>query len=131
MEKNTKNGISRNAVKLEKEQFLKIWGFMLTDFKLEKTELLVYAVIFAMHRNYCDCFMGSRDFLQRWSNASKSAVDKALKSLEEKGLIRREYRQIGQIKKAVYFINTETLPTLEMFELENRNRDINRRMRGE
>ena len=131
MEKNTKNGFSRNAVKLEREQFLKIWGFMLTDFKLEKTELLVYAVIFAMHRNYCDCFMGSRDFLQRWSNASKSAVDKALKSLEEKGLIRREYRQIGQIKKAVYFINTETLPTLEMFELENRNRDINRRMRGE
>ena len=131
MEKNTKNGISRNAVKLEKEQFLTIWGFMLTDFKLEKTELLVYAVIFAMHRNYCDCFMGSRDFLQRWSNASKSAVDKALKSLEEKGLIRREYRQIGQIKKAVYFINTEALPTLEMFELENRNRDINRRMRGE
>ena len=105
--------------------FLKIWGFMLTDLKLEKTELLVYAVIFAMHKNYCDCFMGSKEFLQGWTNSGKSTVESALRSLEKKMLIKKELRQIGQMKKAVYFINTEALPTLKMFDLENRNRDNN------
>ena len=126
MEKNR----SMEQIAPDREQFLKIWGFMLTDLKLEKTELFVYAVIFAMHRNYCDCYMGSRKFLQSWCNASKSAVEKALSSLEKKNLIKRNYRQIGQIRKAVYFINTEALPTLDMFSLENRNRDNNMKIRG-
>ena len=106
-----------------RERFVKIWGFMLMDLKLEKTELLIYAVIFSMHRNYCDCFSGSREYLQSWSGASKSTVDKALLSLESKGLIHKQFRQYGNIKKAVYFINTDSLPTSEMFALENKHRD--------
>ena len=114
---------------LRRERFIKIWGFMLTDLALEKTELLVYAVIFSMHKNYCDGFTGSREYLRSWCNASKTTVDGALASLERKGLIKKEYRQYGQIKKAVYFINTEALPTCRMFSLENRNRDNNEKIR--
>lgn len=103
--------------------FVKIWDFMRLDFDLRGIELVVYAVIFAMHRNYCECFMGSREYLMEWSGGSKVSVDRALSSLAERGLILKEYRQYGQKKKAVYFVNTDMLPTCEEFSLENRNRD--------
>ena len=107
------------------ERFFKVWDFMVGDFHLEKTELLVYAIIFGMYRNYCDAFTGSREYLAKWTNASKRSVAEALKSLEGKKLIEKEYRQYGQIKRAVYHVNTLILPTCEMFNLENIHRDVN------
>ena len=104
-------------------QFIKIWDFMRLDFGLKNTELMVYAVIFAMHRNYCECFSGSREYLMKWSGGSKAVVNRALLSLETHKLIRKEYSQYGQVRKAIYFINTDMLPTCEEFALENRNRD--------
>ena len=111
------------------KQFVKIWDFMLFDLGLKNAELIIYAMIFAMHRSYCECFMGSREYLARWSGTTKATVDKSLATLEKKELIRKEYRQYGQIRKAIYFINTEKLPTCEMFALENRNRDNNEKIR--
>ena len=110
------------------KQFIKIWDFMRWDFGLKNTELMVYAVIFAMHRNYCDCFMGSREYLARWSGGSMTGVNRALSSLESRGLIRKEYKWYGQIKKAVYYVNTDMLPTCEMFSLENKNRDNSKKI---
>jgi len=110
-------------------RFIVIWEFMMGELGLSGAELIVYAVIFGMHRSYCDCFCGTRTYLQKWCNAGKTTVNNALKSLERKQLIRKEYRQYENIKKAVYFINTEALPTLDMFTLENRNRDNNRKIR--
>ena len=101
------NSYDLPEVNIGRENFVKIWGFMLIDLKLEKTELIIYAVIFSMHRNYCDCFSGSRRYLEKWSNASRATVENALKSLENKNLIRKEYRQYGRSRQAVYFINTE------------------------
>ena len=105
------------------ERFVKIWDFMLTVFKLEKTELIVYAIIFAMYRNYRDVFKGSREYLASWSNSSTRTVATALRSLEEKKLIKKAYRQYGQIKMAVYHVNTEMLPTCVMLSDEDLNRD--------
>ena len=111
------------------KQFVKIWDFMLLDFELKNAELIIYAVIFAMHRNYCECFMGSREYLAKWSGTTKATVDKSLASLEKKELIRKEYRQYGQVRKAIYFVNTDKLPSCEMFALENRHRDNQEKIR--
>ena len=114
---------SDGALKIAPDNFLNVWGFMLTDLKLAKTELLVYAVIFSMYRNYCAPFNGSRAFLQKWSNSGHSAVEKALASLLKKGLITKMYEKYDNMSKAVYLINTEKLPSCEMFAIENRRRD--------
>ena len=111
------------------EIFIKIWDFMRFDFGLKNTELMVYAIIFAMHRNYCECFSGSREYLMKWSGGSKAVVNRALLSLEERELILKEYRQYGQIRKAIYFVNADMLPTCEMFALENRHRDNQRKIK--
>ena len=105
------------------ERFVKIWDFMIVEFGLEKAELLIYAVIFAMYKDYRDTFNGSREYLASWSNSSVRTVAEALKSLEKKNLIKKDYEQYGQIKKAVYYINTDMLPTCKLFSVENRNRD--------
>ena len=111
------------------DQYVKIWGFMLTEFRLQKTELLVYAIIFSIYWHHADAFSGSRGYLQSWCNAGRTAIDKALESLEAKKLITKEYTQFGQVRKAVYLINTDTLPTHEMFETQNKCRDINKVLR--
>ena len=110
-------------------QFIKIWDFMRLDFGLKNTELMVYAVIFAMHRNYCECFTGTRKYLEKWSGGSRAGVERALASLEKRELILKEYRKYGAMKKAVYFINADKLPTCETFSLENRNRDNKEKIR--
>ena len=111
------------------ERFFKIWDFMIGDFELEKTELLVYAMIFGIYRQFCDSFMGSRDYLAKWTNSSNRSVDRALKSLEEKKLIKKYYTKSGKTTRAVYYINTEALPSCKMFDLENRNKDNNKKIR--
>ena len=90
---------------------------------------LVYAIGRSGDYFNCECFVGSREYLQGWTNASKKSIDRALLSLESKNLVRKEYRKYGPIRKAVYFVNTEALPSCEMFRLENRNRDNNERIR--
>ena len=125
--------VKRNLdnIHINREQFIQIWGFMLTDLGLAHTELLVYAVIFAMYHHHCEYFVGSRRYLQKWCNAGKTAVENALASLEKKGLIIKEYRLYGSVSRAVYRINTATLPRCDMFAEENINADADRRIKAE
>ena len=113
---------------IDREQFFKIWGFMILDLKLEKTELLVYAIIFSFYKYQDASFSGSREYLQSWSGAGRTAVDSALSSLEKKGLIYKQYERFGRATKAIYEINTDKLPTSEMFTGENTIRDIHERV---
>ena len=107
------------------ENFVVIWGFMRQALKLKGFELFIYAVIFGYYKNYCSPFTGSRKYLAEWSGASRATVENVLASLEKKKLINKEYVMYDNIRKAVYTINTDSLPVCEMFEYENRNRDIN------
>ena len=75
------------------------------------------------------CFTGSRKYLAEWTGASRATVEAALASLEKSNLIKKEYVMFDNIKKAIYSINTEALPDCQMFELENRNRDNNEKIR--
>lgn len=109
-----------NESLINSDQYVKIWGFMLKDLKLEKTELMVYAVIFSMYKYNFDSFNGSREYLQRWTNAGKSAIDNALNSLVRKKLLIKTTVYFGRSARSVFSINTDMLPECDMFESENR-----------
>ena len=111
------------------ENFVVVWGFMRQALKLKSYELFIYAIIFGYYRNYCSPFTGSRKYLAEWTGASRATVEAALASLEKSNLIKKEYVMFDNIKKAIYSINTEALPDCQMFELENRNRDNNEKIR--
>lgn len=110
------------------DNFIVIWGFMRQAFKLKGFELNIYAVIFGYYRNYGSPFTGSRKYLSEWTGASRSTVENALLSLEKKNLILKEYVMYDNIKKAVYTINTDVLPDCDMFEIENRSREIHKKI---
>ena len=105
---------------INSEQYVKIWGFMLKDLNLEKTELLVYAVIFSMYKYNLDSFNGSREYLRQWCNAGRSAIDNALNSLVRKKLLIKNTVYYGKSARSVFSINPDMLPECDMFENENR-----------
>lgn len=107
----------------ERESYLRIWGFMLTDLGLEKTELLVYALIFSVYYTRCDYFRETKRYIQQRTNSSRTSVDRALISLEAKKLIRKACYERRGIKEVIYMIEPDALPTCEMFSLENKSRD--------
>ena len=115
---------SHPSKRLDQMQYIKVWGFMVNDLELKKTELMVYAVIFSFYHHRDSFFAGSREYLQGWCGSGKSAIDEALASLQKKNLIVKEYRNAGRGKRAIYYINTDSLPDSPMFELENKHRDI-------
>ena len=101
--------------------YFRIWDFMVFDFHLEKTELNVYAIIFGVHFNNAWYFYGSKEYLMKWTNASKRTVETALKSLVNKKLIVVKQRKIRGVIKNVYLINPDTLPICDLFTAENSN----------
>lgn len=122
---NTVNLPDGRKAHFDYDNFVVVWGFMRQAFKLKGNELLVYALIFGYYKTYCSPFMGSRKYIAEWVGASRATIENALASLEKKKLINKEYVMYDSIKKAVYSVNTDALPTCEMFENENRNRDNN------
>lgn len=106
------------------ERYFNIWDFMIFDFKLEKVELLVYAIIFTMYKNTRKCFRGSRAYLAKWTGASIRTVATALKSLEQKEYIDKVSKCVNGRKRVVYYINFEKLPTCKTFSSANYARDV-------
>ena len=112
------------AVETVGKRYFTIWDFMLFDFKLEKTELYVYAIIFAMHKNYHTYFQGSREYLAKWTNSSIRTISDVLKSLTDKGLIVKAHKDFNNGRRAVYYVNEDCLPECEFFEYENKNKRL-------
>ena len=84
--------------------YIKIYDFMINDFKLAKYELLVYAYIFAMDR-YGRGYDGSQQFLADHFNTSRKTINEVLKNLVDANLILKEEKVIWNGKGCVYTIN--------------------------
>ena len=91
------------------DSYIKIYGFMRSAMNLEKTELLVYALVYSYFRNSTP-FTGSREYIAEWVGSGKTAVDRALSTLIEKGYITKTARRERGYSYIEYSINIETLP---------------------
>lgn len=72
---------------MNNDNYFVIQGFMVNDLKLSGTELMTYAIIYGFSQDGESWFKGSRPYIAGCMNVSLPTVDKALKSLEKKGLI--------------------------------------------
>ena len=99
-----KNKKSETLDMVDDESFIVIRGFMRTKLKLEKTELIVYAIIYGFHSNG-HIFNGSVRFLCEWSGSGRTAVRSALASLVNKGYIIKHVKRINGIDFVEYSIN--------------------------
>lgn len=77
---------------MKDEHFFVIQGWMINRLHLSGTELMVYAIIngFCQHGDG-DGYIGGNATLMKWTGASARTIGMTLQSLEEKGLIEREY----------------------------------------
>ena len=102
---NTKNAPSL----IPNDSYIRVYGFMRSQLGLEKTELLVYALIYSYFRN-CESLSGSREYIAEWVGSGRTAVDRAIASLLAKGYITKEPRCFRGLHYMEYNINVDSLP---------------------
>ena len=88
--------------RVKRENYITVQGFMLTDLKLKGNELLIYACIYGFSQAENQVFSGSLQYLADWTNSTKQGVSKCLKSLVEKGYIRKIDKIINGVKFCEY-----------------------------
>ena len=77
------------AERIKDGNYIVIQSFMVKDLGLKGNELLVYAIIYGFSQAEEQTFSGSRQYLAEWTNSTKQGIDKNLKSLLDKGLIKK------------------------------------------
>lgn len=88
---------------VKEDAFITILPFMVNDLKLKGNELLTFAIIhgFTMYGDG-GWFTGSSSYIAEWCGCSKPTVFRCLKSLEEKGFIRRRETITNGVKLVDY-----------------------------
>ena len=88
--------------KVNRENFITLQGWMLTDLGLKGNELIIYACIYGFSQAEDQVFSGSLQYLADWTNSTKQGVSKSLKSLVEKGFIVKNDKLINGVKFCEY-----------------------------
>ena len=123
--------------KVKSENYIVIQGYMVKDLKLKGNELLIYAIIYGFSQTENQVFSGSLQYLADWTNSTKAGVIKNLKSLIDKGLIKKEERYINGVKFCEYYatkFNTllnfvehpmqQSLPNNIAYNTDNNNNEL-------
>lgn len=96
--------------KVKDGNYYVVQSFMVKDLKLKGLEKDVYAIIYGFSQGDNQKFNGSLQYLADWTTSTKQGVIKVLKSLQDKGLIIKEDKQINGVKFCEYY--TTELNTL-------------------
>lgn len=80
---------------MNRNSYITIQGWMVTDLHLSGTELLVYAIIYGFSQDDTSSFEGTWSYLEEWTNASRSTIYRTLKSLTDKGYVTKTERSAG------------------------------------
>lgn len=83
--------------------FIVIQSFMVTDLELKGDELLIYAIIYGFSQDGNQHFTGLLRYLADWTGCTFQEVIKALKSLQNKGFIKREEVFNNGVNKIEYW----------------------------
>ena len=90
------------------KNYIVIQSFMVRDLRLKGNELLVYAIIFDSSQTEEQKFSGSLRYLAGRTNSTKRGVLNSLKSLMQKGYIKKEEQIINGVKYCSYRISKKS-----------------------
>ena len=93
---------------INKENYIVIQGWMITDLGLKGNELLIYALIYGFSQDNTSKFQGSANYIAEWTNTSRQSVINNLKSLVEKGLIKRNDIIRNGVRFVDYYVTNFT-----------------------
>lgn len=106
-------------MKIKSENYITIQGFMRTELGLTGNDLLVYAIIYGSSQDGDSRFSGSLQYLADWCGATKQGIQKNLKNLLDRGLIKKETRLVNGINLVAYY--TTELHTIQLSCINNTN----------
>lgn len=92
--------------KIRDNNFVAIQGWMITKLGLKGNALIVYAIIYGFSQDGRTHFTGSLQYLADWTSTTKPGVHKILRSLVNKGFIRK--RQINQQREVLRVLRYAT-----------------------
>lgn len=95
--------------KIKNENYVVIQGWMVNELNLKGNDLMVYAIIYGFTQITGQLFNGSLSYLAEWCNSSVRGIEKNLKSLIDKGLIKKQEKYLNNVKYCYY----ETLRGME------------------
>lgn len=72
---------------INRESFITIQGWMVTDLELTGKDLMVYAIIYGFSQNESGKFTGSQNYLADWIGCTRRTINEVLKGLVDKKLI--------------------------------------------
>lgn len=75
---------------LNRENFIGVKAWMVTDLGLQGDELLTYAIIFGFSQDGVGWYLGGRGYICNWLGCSEKKAGRILQSLYEKGLLVKE-----------------------------------------
>lgn len=87
---------------IKDENFTTIQGWMRTKLKLKNNELLVYAIIYGFSQKDNQGYNAGLSYLVDWTGSSKQGILNNLKSLINKGFIKKEESIINNNKCIQY-----------------------------
>lgn len=87
---------------MENSNYITIQGWMINELHLKGNDLLVYAIIYGFSQSESQKFTGSLQYLADWCGATKSGIQKNLKSLVDRGLIDKNTYEQNNIKYCEY-----------------------------
>lgn len=90
---------------IKNESYITIQGWMANELGLKGNELLVYAIIYGFSQDNESRFTGSLGYLASWTSSTKQGVSKAIKSLIEKGLIKKFESHKNGVKFVEYCVS--------------------------
>ncbi len=97
-------------MKISRNNYLSIQGWMITDLKLSGNELLCYALIYGFCQDGETKYAGSSSYICEWLSCSKKTALTTLKALTDKGLIEKFEKVINGVKLCDYAVNFDLLP---------------------
>lgn len=90
-------------LKVNGKNYVTICGWMRSEMDLKGNELLVYAIIYGFCQADNQMFEGSLQYLADWTGSTKQGIQKNLKSLLEKGYIKKEETYKNGVKFCSYY----------------------------
>lgn len=89
--------------RVNREKYIVLQGWMISDLKLKGNELIIYACIYGFSQAENQVFNGSLQYLADWTNSTKQGVLRNLKALIEKGYITKTDKIINGVKFCEYY----------------------------
>ena len=91
---------------INRENYIVIQGWMITDLKLTGKELILYALIYGFSQVKEQRFNGSLAYMEEWLGTTRPTVIKTLQELINKNLIKK-YKHL---KNNIQFCEYEIVP---------------------